>query len=156
MLVKRERELNALRVTTSTLEQRIQQLSAELAELRAHIVPRDDSNLVAVLADRVSRAQVKADHELERFLLAIHSVAETAAMHATLSTRRGRAGGLARAPTAWRYLDGTFMPDTEKSEGYRKEYERDAAGGRARAASALRAADGTFVGARSLSHTRRS
>jgi hypothetical protein len=61
---------------------------------------------------------------------------------------RGRAGGLARARDAWRYSDGTFMPDREKEtaiEEYEIEaYERYAAGGRARAARALRRRDGTF------------
>lgn len=57
---------------------------------------------------------------------------------------RGRAGGLARARSAWRYFDGTFVPESEKLEAYRLEYERYASGGRARAASAYRLADGTF------------
>ena len=53
---------------------------------------------------------------------------------------RGRAGGLARAKTAWRYSDGTFMPEAERTMAIEEfelaEYERYAAGGRARAASA--------------------
>jgi hypothetical protein len=42
---------------------------------------------------------------------------------------RGRAGGLARARNAWRYLDGTYMPESEKFVAYREDYERHAAGG---------------------------
>lgn len=37
------------------------------------------------------------------------------------------------------------MPESQKWEAYREEYERHAAGGRARAACALRYADGTFA-----------
>jgi hypothetical protein len=33
----------------------------------------------------------------------------------------------------WRYLEGTFMPYSEKSEAYLAEYERYAAGTRERA-----------------------
>lgn len=145
MLFARERELRALRVTTSTLEERIQQLGVELAELSVRVPTLDDPNLIARLAARVSRAQAKADRELDRFLLAIHSAAETAATLSARQVRRGRAGGLARARTAWRYLDGSFMPESVKNEAYREEYERHAAGGRARAASALRYSDGTFA-----------
>ena len=36
---------------------------------------------------------------------------------------RGRAGDLARAKAAWRYDDGTFMPESEKFEAYREEHE---------------------------------
>ena len=37
------------------------------------------------------------------------------------------------------------MPESEKWESYRAEYERHAAGGRERAARAKRSADGTFM-----------
>jgi hypothetical protein len=57
---------------------------------------------------------------------------------------RERLGGLARASHAWRYLNGTFMPESERYEARRQGYERYAVGGRARAASALRAKDGVF------------
>lgn len=145
MLFTRASELDALRVTTSTLERRIQQLSVELAELRSRVPTLDDPNLIARLAARLSRVHAKADRELDRFLLAIHSAGETAATLSALEARRGRAGGLARARTAWRYNNGTFMPESEKSEAYREEYERFAAGGRARASQARRASDGTFL-----------
>ena len=65
------------------------------------------------------------------------------AMRATLP--RGRAGGLARARTAWRYFDGTFMPESEKGAAYLEEYERYAIGGRTRASHARRNPDGTFA-----------
>jgi hypothetical protein len=58
---------------------------------------------------------------------------------------RGRAGGLARARSAWRHFDGTFMPESAKLEALVADYERYAASGRARAAEATRATDGTFM-----------
>jgi len=145
MLFTRATELKALRITTSALQERIQQLSAELAELRARIPTLDDSNLVARLAACVSRAQATAGRQLDQFLAGVHTAAETAAMLNTQHARRGRPGGLARARTAWRYFDGTFMPESEKKAAYLEEYERHAAGGREPAARALRLADGTFA-----------
>jgi hypothetical protein len=66
-----------------------------------------------------------------------------------MPARRGQAGGLARARNAWRYADGTFMPEGERvtaiQDAALAEYERFAAGGRKRAASANRAIDGTFL-----------
>jgi hypothetical protein len=56
---------------------------------------------------------------------------------------RGRAGGLARARTAWLYLDGTCMPESARWEAYREEYELHARGGCARTPSAVRNLDGT-------------
>jgi len=62
---------------------------------------------------------------------------------------RGKAGGLARAQSALRYSDGTFMSEDEHQVAIEEfqlaKYERYAAGGRARAATALRAPDGTFA-----------
>ncbi len=55
------------------------------------------------------------------------------------------AGGLARARTAWRCLDVTFVLESAEWEAYREEYEPHARGGRARAASAIRNPDGTFA-----------
>ena len=58
---------------------------------------------------------------------------------------RGKAGGIARAMRAWRYLDGTFMPEKVKEQAFFEEYERYAAGGRARAATAKRGVNGSFL-----------
>jgi hypothetical protein len=58
---------------------------------------------------------------------------------------RGRAGGLARAQNEWRYLDGTFMSESQKHEACLADYERYAVGDRTRAAQAARASDGTFL-----------
>jgi hypothetical protein len=56
-----------------------------------------------------------------------------------------RAGGLARARSAWRHFDGTFMPESAKIEAQIAEYDRYVAGRRARAARAARSRDGTFL-----------
>ena len=62
---------------------------------------------------------------------------------------RGKAGGIVRARSAWRYSDGTFMSEDERQtavEGFAlAEYERYAAGGRARAKTATRNSDGSFA-----------
>lgn len=57
-----------------------------------------------------------------------------------------------RVSMAWRYFDGTFMRESEKSEVHLAEYERYARGGRARAA---RADDGTFDEGVNASSSRR-
>jgi hypothetical protein len=61
----------------------------------------------------------------------------------------GVAGGRARARNAWRYSDGTFMPDGERAAAIEEfeiaEYERYATGGRARSHGARRHPDGTFA-----------
>jgi hypothetical protein len=118
-----------------------------LAELRSTTLPR---------LQRVELVLIHA--KLDRFFAELHiaiqlrvrqglEAAEAVergfrAMLAPLP--RGSAGGLARARTAWRYLDGTFMPESEKEAAYLEEYERYARGGRARAQNAKRAPDGTF------------
>ncbi len=63
--------------------------------------------------------------------------------------RRDLAGGRARARSAWRYADGTFMSEGQRTATIEEfeiaDYERYAAGGRARARSAQRWPDGTFA-----------
>ena len=96
---------------------------------------------------------------LQRMLRGIHEAAELAIRQGlpaavaiakglravTRPLAPGKAGGLARARTAWRYLDGTFMPESEKIEAHQAEYECRAAGGRERARTAKRYSDGTFA-----------
>ena len=142
-----------MRDTTSTLQRRIEQLQAELAELRAHVLREPET--IARVARQVVRAQAESKLGFHRSTAELRRAAETALVVASAiegfaaSIRRpaprGRAGGLARARNAWRYLDGTFMPEAEKAEAYSEEYERHAAGGRARARTAVRAADGRFA-----------
>ena len=123
--------------TTSTLLERVQRLEEEQAALRSRLEgERQLRVLMAHVAAAAYTAPVIGD-AIERFAQAMR------ATRAPMS--RGCAGGLARTRNAWRYSDGTFMPESEKSEAYRDEYERHAAGGRARAARALRWADGTFM-----------
>jgi hypothetical protein len=77
--------------------------------------------------------------------IAVGQAIERFARAMRLPMLRGRAGGLARSKRAWRYLDGTFMPESEKREAFIMEHERYARGGRARAKTAERAGDGTFL-----------
>lgn len=121
--------------TTSDLLCRIQRLEREHAEVRARV--ESERQLRILAAQIVGAAQVAPviGGAVEKF---------AQAMRAPLP--RGRAGGLARARSAWRYFDGTFMPESEKSEANLADYERFAAGGRARAARAARDTDGTFLG----------
>jgi hypothetical protein len=120
--------------TTSDLLERIQRLEREHAELRARL--ESERQLRILAAQIVGAAQVApvVGSAVEKF---------AQAMRAPLP--RGRAGGLARARSAWRFFDGTFMPESEKVEARLADYERYAAGGRARAARAVRSADGTFM-----------
>jgi hypothetical protein len=116
---------------TSSLQDRLQRLEADQADLRAKFETAHEV--------RVNTAETQPIRPAERIPEA-RRVVET---RPTL--RRGQAGGLARARMAWRYLDGTFMPESEKFEAYQQEYERYAAGGRARAANARRHGDGRFA-----------
>jgi hypothetical protein len=134
MLGLHRTDADELRRTTSELLERIQHLESEQSELRAKL--EGDRQLRFLIAN-IMRAALVAPTigaAVERF---------AQAMRARL--RRGRAGGLARARTAWRYLDGTFMPESAKLEGCLAEYERYAAGGRRRAATADRSSDGKFL-----------
>jgi hypothetical protein len=107
------------------LLERVQRLEAEQAALHARL--EGDRQLRVLTAQVVGAAQV--GDPVEKFGQAMRTQPPC-----------GRAGGLARARTAWRY----FMPESEK-EAFREEYERFAAGGRARATGALRNSDGTFA-----------
>jgi hypothetical protein len=121
-------------LTTSDLVARIQRLENEQAEIRAWL--ERERQLRVFTANLAAAAQIApaVGAAIERF---------AEAMRAPLP--RGRAGGVARARTAWRYFDGTFMPESAKLEARIAEYERYAAGGRTRSAYAQRAPDGTFV-----------
>jgi hypothetical protein len=127
-------ERRTLDRTTSDLLERIQRLEREQAELRARL--EGERQLRILAAQIVGAAQVAPviGEAVEKF---------AQAMRAPLP--RGRAGGVARARTAWRYFDGTFMPESEKLEAFKSDYERYAAGGRARAASAVRDEIGRFL-----------
>jgi hypothetical protein len=119
---------------TSDLLERIQRLEREQRELRARL--EGERQLRILTAQIVGAAQVAPviGEAMERFALAMRA-----------PSPRGRAGGLARARSAWRYFDGTFMPESARVEAYQLDYERYARGGRARAAAAVRSPDGTFA-----------
>jgi hypothetical protein len=134
MLFRGHHAVKALDARTSDLLARIQRIEAEQAALRAEI--ESDRQLRFLAAEMVGAAQAAPviGNAIENF---------AQAMRAPLP--RGRSGGLARARQAWRYFDGTFMPESEKLEAYREDYERSAAGGRARVAGANRGLDGRFL-----------
>lgn len=89
--------------TTSALLARVQRLEEAQAEIRARLEGQGQL--------RVLTAQIAAAAQVAPVVgAAIERFAE--AMRAPLP--RGRAGGLARARTAWRYFDGTFMPESER------------------------------------------
>lgn len=119
---------------TSDIMDRIQRLEREQAELRARL--EGERQLRFLAAQIVGAAQVAPviGAAVEKFAQAMRS-----------PSPRGRAGGLARARGAWRYLDGTFMPESEKYDAYRREYERYAAGGQAQARSGARDGLGRFL-----------
>jgi len=134
MLITLRRIRQHLDRVTSDLRERIQRLEDEQAEFIAR--------LESERALRIFMAQIGAAVEAAPVLgAAMERFAETMRM----PLARGRAGGLARASRAWRYFDGTFMPESAKSEAFRHEYERYARGGRARALSAKRCSNGTFA-----------
>lgn len=123
----------ALEQRASGISARVQRLEAAHAALRAEIEGERNLRLLAAHVVAAAEAAPIIGAALQQFALAMRT-----------PMPHGRAGGLARARSAWRYLDGTFMPEWEKDEAYRAEYDRYARGGRARAASARRASDGTF------------
>jgi hypothetical protein len=120
--------------STSDLLERIQRLENEQTELRARLEGERQLRILAAQIVGAAQAAPVIGSAIERF-------AQT--LRAPLP--RGRAGGLVRARTAWRYFDGTFMPESEKDSAALAEYERYVAGGRARARSAVRARGGTFL-----------
>jgi hypothetical protein len=119
---------------TSDLLRRIQRLEREHAELRGRL--EGERQLRILAAEIVGAAQIAPviGYAIERFAQAMRA-----------PNPPGRPGGLARARSAWRHFDGTFMPKSQKLEAHRIEYERYARGGRSRASGARRAADGTFL-----------
>jgi|HubBroStandDraft_6_1064221.scaffolds.fasta_scaffold1158453_2 hypothetical protein len=122
---------------TSDLAARVQRLENEQAVLRARLEGERQLRLLTAHISAAAQMAPAIGAAIERF---------GEAMRAPLPVPpRGRAGGLARAKSAWRYIDGTFMPESEREAAYFEEYERYAAGGRARARSASRFTDGTFA-----------
>jgi hypothetical protein len=108
-------------------------LSCEHASLRTRLEGERQLRILAAQIVGAAQAAPVIGNAVENF---------AQAMRAPIP--RGRAGGLARARSAWRHFDGTFVPESAKTEAQIAEYERYAAGGRARAALATRSTDGTF------------
>jgi hypothetical protein len=122
---------------TSDLSARVQRLESEHAAMRARLEGERQLRVLTAHIAAAAQAAPAIGAAIERFAEAMRAPVPV--------PPRGHSGGLARAKSAWRYSDGTFMPESEKSAAYLEGYERYAAGGRARAARALRGRDGTFL-----------
>jgi hypothetical protein len=137
MVIFRRRAIDKLLNTTSALLARVQRLEQEQAALRARVEGERQFRVFTAHIGAAAQTALVVGAAVERF---------AEAMRAPLPRLpRGRRGGLARARAAWRYLDGTFAPESEKDAAYQREYERYAEGGRARARTARRRSDGTFA-----------
>jgi len=132
-LQRRNSAQSALALASESVA-RVQHLEHEFAQLQARLEGEREVRIFAANITSAGQAAPMIGTAIEYFARSMRR-----------PERRGRAGGLARARRAWRYLDGTFMPESEKEAVYLEEYERFAAGGRARAAHARRASDGTFL-----------
>lgn len=121
-------------LAASDLLERVQRLEREHAELRALLEGERQLRILAVQIVGAAQIAPVIGEAIESFAQAMRA-----------RSPRGRAGGVARARTAWRYFDGTFMPESEKAQAYREEYERYAAGGRTRASKATRDLGGRFL-----------
>jgi hypothetical protein len=134
MALFRRHDSEQLVRATSDLTARVQRLETEYALLRARLEGERQLRLLTAHIAAAAQAAPVIGAAIDRFAQAVR-----------VPLPRGRAGGLSRAKTAWRYFDGTFMPESEKEAAYFEVYERYAAGGRARARKARREADGTFA-----------
>jgi len=121
MLVLSRHAVATIEARASDLLDRIQRIEAEQSALRAEI--EGERQLRFLTAEIVGAAQAAPviGNAIENFAKAMRT-----------PSPRGRPGGLARASNAWRYFDGTFMPESEKIEAARNYHERFAVGGRAR------------------------
>jgi hypothetical protein len=103
---------------TSDLLERIERIEAAQAALRARV---EGERQLRFLAREIGKAADLAP--------IIGDAVEKLAQALRSPLPRGRAGGLARARTAWRHFDGTFLLEAAKAEVYLAERERYAVGG---------------------------
>lgn len=142
-------------------QRQMRELRTEVEQMRADVLP-----LVSRASDRAVRRAARAERRrriaiavfLRRYLAAKVRQADEVgaafegfgqAMRSPLPRRQiSLLGGRARAKSAFRGKDGTFLSTAEVDalldEIAAEEYERHAPGGRARAAGALRGSDGRF------------
>jgi hypothetical protein len=123
--------------TTSDLGRLIQRLENEQDALRSRPEGERQRRISTAHIAAAAQAAPAIGAAIERFVEAVRAPLPL--------SPRGRAGGLARAKSAWRYFDGTFMAESEKEAAYLEEYERYAIGGRVRANQAIRNPSGTFA-----------
>lgn len=138
MALFRRHDSQQLVRATSDLTARVHRLETEHAALRTRLQGEHQLRLLTANVVAAAQAAPVIGAAIERFAQAMRA-----------SLPKGRVGGLARAKTAWRYADGTFLSDSDRTQAIEElefeKYERYAAGGRARANSASRFADGTFA-----------
>lgn len=134
MLVLSRHALATIEARTSDLLDRVQRIETEQSALRGQMEGQRQLRFLGAEIGGAAHVAPVIGSAIEQF---------AQAMRAPLP--RGRTGGLARARGAWRYFDGTFMPESERLAAYREEYERYAVGGRARASSAARDEFGRFT-----------
>jgi len=92
------------------LTSNIQRLEREQNALRGRLEGERNLRILTAHIGAAAQAAPVIGAAIERF---------AEAMRAALPPpRRGRAGSLARAKTAWRYFDGTFMPESQKQAAY--------------------------------------
>jgi len=128
-----------LRTATGAIPERLHRLEQQHARLQGRILGNRALEIFTTSVAVAAQAAPIPGAAIEGF---------AQAMRAPLpSAPRGGAGGIARNPQAWRYNDGTLVPESEKLEAGRCQYERYARGGRARAASAVRDERGRFIDA---------
>jgi len=142
--MKLEADNSESSVKHAGIQREPERLDVELAVVRAELaaIRGGRSPWPGRMASEISdAAEAAIGQAIENFARALR--------RSPVAPTRGRAGGLARAREAWRYSDGTFMPNTERKAAIEEceleEYERYAPGGRARAARAKRGADGAFL-----------
>ncbi len=116
--------LELFRGSGRQLQEQVQQLARELVQLHGDVNKRlqqVEQECARIRLQRMLREIHKAAELAVRIGLPAALAIERSLRAVAAPLPRGRAGGLARARTAWRYSDGTFMPEEEKFESYHEE-----------------------------------
>ena len=94
-----------------------QRLAHDLSELRFTILPRLQRVERKLLSSKRGHFFAELDVAIRLHVSRGREMAaaiENGRRAAIAPLTRGKAGGLARASTAWRYFDGTFMAESRK------------------------------------------
>lgn len=148
MLELNARVIERLAQATIPPGARVQRLEDEQAALLARLEGERHFRILTTHISEAAKTILPVGTAVEEF---------AQAMRSPLRPPRRLAGGLARARTAWRHPDGTFVTnvevavleaereDRQDSVGLAQYDERYPAGGRARAKNASRYAEGAFA-----------